>query len=881
MADGRAGVDMLVPGAKTAVPHTPLRHVSRPRLLAMLDAAEPGRLVLVSAPAGYGKTLLLAEWVAARPDHVAWVSLDDDDTTAHRFWSAVLSALVACPAVPEGSALHGLVAPHAGEADPSFLHDLVAALAALPAPVALVLDDVHELTAPAPVRALAALVRERPPALRLVLSGRTDPPVSIARLRLSGELCEIRARDLAFSTGEADALLTGADVVVAPEHVQLLVGQTDGWAAGLRLAALSLRDTPDAGPFLADLVGNSKATSDYLVGEILSRLPTDVCDLMRAVSVCDPLTASLAASLSERADAGEVLAALEQETSLVLSSGEGKIFYRIHPLLRSHLRADLGRRRPELVGRLHGRAAAWFAARDQAAPALLHARVAGDPARVRALLERHVTALVATGDHAAVRDAVGFLVEHGGGEGAVGDPFVLLVEALLAAETSAVSEVERHLARAAAAWPAAPEPALTALRALVRSRSAGMAGDPARMAQVAAELDAVGPRVDPELVAMGRLDSALTELGSGRAGAARGLAEEVLADAREHEHGYLAARALAVLAAIAAAEGDYGRTAMLGDLADEALSRGPWQATAGAGLVTAVRAYAALLDVRPVRCLDLLGPPRPAGSGIDALGPIGGALRAASLTDLGHGAEAVPELRPALVALATQPAPAPLLAMAALLVHDTATGLGHHDVAAELARLAEDVLGPTGDVVVMQARRTRSGSRPDRETAAGLRSVADGTTPVVVNWVRIEAGVILCDLALADGRRPQARHELDRALHAAATSGALRPLLAGGPAVVDLLARQLGSFGAGDVAAARLLELSGHADSDDLALTGRERDVLALLATSLSLRDIAAQLDVAPSTVKTHLRAVYGKLGVTSRREAVAAGRRRGVLGRP
>ena len=870
---------MVVPWAKTAVPHVPPRHVSRPRLLAMLDAAEPGRLVLVTAPAGYGKTLLLAEWVAAQPDRVAWVSLDDDDTTAHRFWSAVLASMATCAAVPEGSALHGLAAPHAGNADPSFLHDLVAAIDALPVPVALVLDDVHELTAPAPVRALAALVRERPPALRLVLSGRTDPPVSIARRRLAGELCEIRAHDLAFSTGEAAALLAGADVAAAPEHVRLLVQQTDGWAAGLRLAALSLRNTSDAGPFLADLVGNSKATSDYLVGEILSRLAPDACDLLRAVSVCDQLTAGLAARLSGRPDAGEVLAELEQDTSLVLSSGEGRISYRIHPLLRSHLRADLGRRRPELVGRLHGRAADWFAAHDQAAPALLHARVARDPARVTALLERHVIALVAAGDHTVVRDAIGFLTGNDARDGsATGDPFVVLIEALLAAETGAATEVERHLARADAGWPTAPEPALTALRTLVRSRSAGMAGDPARMARVAAELDAVGPRADPELVAMGRLDSALTELVSGRADGARLLAEDVLADARDHEHGYLAARALAVLAAIAAAEGDYGRTALLGDLAHEEISRGGWQATAGAGLVTAVRAYAALLDVRPARCLDLLRPPRAAGSGIDALDPIGAALRAAALTDLGRGEEAVPELRPALVALATRPAPASLLAMSALLVHGAATELGHHDVAAEVARLTEDVLGPTGDVVVMQARRTRSGSRRDRDTASELRSVVDGTTPAVVNWTRIEAGVILCDRALADGRRPRARHELDRALHAAATSGALRPLLTGGPAVVDLLARQLGSFGAGDGAAARVLEHSRHAGPDDVALTHRERDVLGLLATSRSLRDIATELDVAPSTVKTHLRAVYGKLGVTSRREAVAVGRRRGVL---
>lgn len=878
MTVGDGGPDMVVPWAKTAVPHVPPRQVSRPRLLATLDAAGADQLVVVTGPAGYGKTLLLAEWAATRADRVAWVSLDDDDTTAHRFWSAVLAALAGCAAVPDDGALGRLAAPTAVDPDPEFLAAWVAAVAALPVPVTLVLDDVHELTASAPVRALATVVRERPRTLGLVLAGRSDPRLPVARMRLAGELCEIRARDLAFSTPEAGALLAGADVAVTPAQVGLLVGETEGWAAGLRLAALSLRTAPDPDRFLADLVGNSKATSDYLVGEILSRLPPDVCDLLRAVSVGDQLTAGLAATLSDRTDAGDVLAALEQETSLVLSSGAGRVSYRIHPLLRAHLRADLARRRPELVGRLHGRAADWFAARDRSVPALSHARQAQDPARVRALLERHVTAVLAAGDHAAVCDAVAFLA----GRVDPADPFLALVEALVAAETGAAADVERHQALADSSWPADPPPALAALRALVRSRAAGLAGDPARMVRVAAELDTVGPRADPELVALGRLDSALTHLVSGRPDEGRRLAEEVLATARDHDHGYLAARALAVLATIAGAEGDYGRMARLGDRAAEELARGSWQATAGAGLVTAVRAYVAVLDLRPERCLELLGPSRPAGSGVAALDPMGAALRAAALTDLERTDEAVAALRPAVGALTAQPAPVRLVGIAGLLVHGAATQLGQHDVAAEVLRLAEDVLGRSGDVVLMRARRAvaEPGPRPgrDRSTEAELRAVVDGSTPSVVNWARIEARVVLGRMALAAGRRPQARQELDRALHTAATAGPLRPLLAGGPAVVDLLARQLGSFGAGDAAAARVLAHHGVVRAADAGLTDRERDVLALLASSGSLGEIAARLDVAPSTVKTHLRAVYGKLGVASRREAVAVGRRRGLL---
>ena len=644
---------MKVPWAKTAVPHVPPRHVPRPRLLAMLDAATPGQLVLVSAPAGYGKTLLLAEWAALRPERVAWVSLDDDDGTEHRFWSAVLAALLGCAAVPDGSALHRLAASGAPHTYPDFLPHLLAALDELPEPVTLVLDDVHELVVSEPVRALAALVHERSPALQLVLSGRTDPPVPTARLRVAGELCEVRARDLAFSVAEAGALLAGADVEMVAEQMRLLVGETEGWAAGLRLAALSLREAPDQARVLADLVGSSTAISDYLVGEILSLLPPDVCVMLRDVSVCDPLTAGLAAAVSARADAGDVLAALEQETSLVLSSGEGRIWYRVHPLLRAHLRADLQRRHPELIDRLHGRAADWFADHDQPVAAVVHARHAGDVARVTALLERHAVALIAMGEHVAVRDAIGFLVAHGAGA----DPLVATVAALIAVETGEAADAGEHLARAARSWPGEPTPALVALHSLVRSRVAGTGGDPDRMARAVAELEAVGSWSDPDLVALGRLDVAIERSTVDRSDEARRLAEEVLAGARHRDHGYLAARALAVLAAVAGADGDYRSMGEWAARADAELSRGGWRATAAAALAGIAGAYAALLDARPLRCLDLLGPPGPGGPSVDALDPVRLALRATALVDLGHVDLAVPELRRAQAAMLAGPLP--------------------------------------------------------------------------------------------------------------------------------------------------------------------------------------------------------------------------------
>ncbi len=863
----------MVPKAKTTMPRVPARHVGRPRLLALLDAAEPGGLLLVSAPAGYGKTLLLAEWAARRPDRVAWLSLDDDDSTAPRFWSAVLAALCGCAGVPPSSAVRRLVAPLFGETGSGFLLGLRAALDELAAPVDLVLDDLHELAAGSTaMRALAALVRERPPALRLVLATRTDPPLPVARMRLSGELREIRARDLAFSTDEAAALLTASEVALSPEQVRTLVDETGGWAAGLRLAALSLREAPDTERFLADLVGNSKATSDYLVGEILSNLPADTCDLLRAVSICDRLPAGLAATLADRPDAGEVLDALERETSLVLSSGEGRVWYRIHPLLRSHLRLDLQRRRPEMIARLHGLAADWLAAHGHPDAALLHARRAGDGARVAALLVAHGLGLVAAGEHAAVRDALGFLA----GRAAAVDPFVALLSALVASEDGASAAVDRHLARAAVTWPDDPAPELVALRALVRSRRAGRGSDHGLIARAAAELHVAQAGAVNDPVGMGRLDLALTHVVSGQLEAARLLAEGVVADARERGHGYLGARALSVLAVAAAMEGRYRRMAQLADLAHDALTRGGWRATAGAGLAPLLGAYGALLDLRPARCLELLDSASaddPATAVFDFLAH---ATRAAALADLHRSEEAGVALRLARSALTAGVLPR-VVPPAALLAHGVAIELGSHDVAADVARLAADTCGPTAEVVLMAVRRPEM---PSGDRTLALGPVLDGTVGAVVHWTAVETHVRACDLALAADRHPQARHELEQALTVAEASGALRPLLAGGPAVRDLLARQIGSFGSGDAAAARVLKIGGAADRSDAVFTGRERDVLGLLASPRSLGEIAAELGVAPSTVKTHVRAIYSKLGVSSRRAAVAAGRRRGSAGR-
>ncbi|WP_214407091.1 helix-turn-helix transcriptional regulator [Pseudonocardia lacus] len=873
-ARGRLGV----PRVKTAVPRLSARHIARPRLLEALDAATPGQLVLVSAPAGYGKTLLLAEWAAHDPTRTAWVALDEDDNDDRRFWSAVLTALTSCPVVPEAHDLRGFPVPARPSHDHEFVAGVLEAIEAMPAALRLVLDDVHELTATDPLHGLGTLVRDHPRGFQVVLAGRSDPPLPLGRLRLDGRLCEVRAGELRFSVAEADAMFAVAEIPVRPDQVRELVAQTEGWAAGLRLASLSMRGA-DPDVFVADLVANSRAVSDYLVSEILDRLPRADRELLAAVSVCDRLSASLAAALSGRADAGEVLDVLEHETSLVISSGEGRVYYRVHPLLRSHLLADLRRRRPDLVTELHRRAAAWFADRDQPVAALTHARRAADTTLVTALLRRHALPLIGNGRLRAVREALRWLV----GRGHDDDVWLAMVGVLVDLQTGGVRAARAHLDRADHLWPADPPPDLVALRDRVVAGIAVSDGDLDAMMAATEEIATTGA-ADPELAVMGRLGRALALATAGRAGEALRIAQPALDQARELGLGLLVAHGLAVLAVIAAGTGEYRRMTELAEHADRDVSPGTeWVATSGAATTAMLRSFGALLRADPGRCLELVGKAlsfADQGSPPDLMSATCLAVRGAARVDLGQRLDGLQDLRSARGAAAASGRAGPaLIAMVALLEHRAAALLGRHDLARAVSGWADGALGDAGEVALLRAWQLSEVGRY-RSAHAEIAPLLDGSRPLLTPWALIDACVVECRLALHTLHTSRARSSLSRALELTESMDARRPLATAPPDVVDLLVRHLGSFGALDATARRVLA-ARHAlgiDHSTVALTDRERTVLNLLPSQRSFDEIARDLTVSHSTVKTHVRAIYSKLDAGSRREAVDIARRHGLL---
>jgi LuxR family maltose regulon positive regulatory protein len=857
--------------------------VSRPRLLAALDAAAPGQVTAVCAPAGHGKTLLLADWASRRPGEVAWVSLDADDDDDHRFWSAVLTALAGCAAVPADSPLRTVAVPLRPSRDPAFLATVVDALDPVASRVCLVLDDVHELGGAESRHGLAVLVRDRPPDLRLVLAGRIDPPLPMARMRVAGEIHEIRGDALRFSEAEAGELLVSADVPVRPEQLRLLVDQTAGWAAGLRLAALSLRDSDDPDRFLTDFVGNSRAISDYLVGEILARLPPESVDLLCLLSICDQVPAQLAAAVSGRPDAAGVLDALERDTSLVLSSGEGRVSYRVHPLLRSHLFADLRRRQPERIPVLHRRAAEWHAARGEFVEALGHARSAGDRDQVALLLRSNGGQLVADGLLGAVREVLDWL-----GDGWVADDVQLeLLAALLDVEFGALGAADAHLARVDDVWPDDAGSELTAMGTWVRARRVGADGDATLMLTATDRLMATDGS-SPAVAVWSSLDRASALLTAGRTDESEVIAAAALVRARSLGAPVLVAQGVTVLGAIAGLRGDLRRMSGLAAEADRAGRGTDWGSTGTAAFTASMRAYGALMRAEPAACLDLLRPvlafyehePLPASNPVAVTT---WALRGSALADLGHATEGLADLRRARTAAVGQPLAASAVALTALLEHGLATAANHPEQARAALHWVESSLAAgRGDAALMRAQRLDALSRP-QAAAECLRPLLDHSSGVVVPWAVLAAWVLDCRLAVLEDHRARARRSLVRALALTDTMDALRPLVFGPEEVVDLLTRHLGSFGELDPVAVRVLGARQRlvVDGRPVALTERERAVLQLLPTPRSYEEIAGDLTVSYSTVKTHVRAIYGKLGVSSRRDAVDRARRHGVLRQP
>jgi LuxR family maltose regulon positive regulatory protein len=371
----------------TVAPAAP-RLIDRDDLLAALDRSAARRVTIISAPAGSGKTSLLRAWAhwPGRRHQFAVVQVQRDQHDAQQFWLALVDA------IRQAAATTSSAEPPAATPDfnaPAMADRVLSELAEARGGITLVIDDLHELNSPEALSQLTRLLTDLPPQVHAILTTRHDLRLRLHQLRLAGELAEIRAADLRFTERETRELLDASGIALSAAGAALLHQRTEGWAAGLRLAALSLAGHPDPERFVAEFSGSDRTVAEYLIAEMLERQPPDVQDLLVRTSLLDRVNGELADVLTGRPGSERILLELEDANAFVESLDPERTWFRYHHLFGDLLRLELRRTLPAEVPVLHRRAAGWFIQHGQVVDAVRHTQAAGDwPDAARLLADR-------------------------------------------------------------------------------------------------------------------------------------------------------------------------------------------------------------------------------------------------------------------------------------------------------------------------------------------------------------------------------------------------------------------------------------------------------------------------------------------------------------
>ena len=479
---------------KLHVPEPSAGRVSRASLVAELREGSGARLILVSAPAGAGKTTVLASWRAdpAEQRPFAWLSLDDRDNDPVRFWSYVLAALrTVAPEV--GAGVDGALRSAGGDLTELALPLLVNALTSLPEPIVLVLDDYHAISNADVHRSMEFLIDHLPRMVQVAVAGRSDPPLGLARLRACAELMEVRIADLRLSTEEATALLNGSlRLGLAPEQVRILRERTEGWAAGLQLIGLSLRGREDRERYIASFAGDDRQIVDYLMAEVLERQSPEVREFLLRTSIVQRLTGPLCDVLMDRSDSARRLVELERANLFLVPLDGRRRWYRYHHLFGELLAHELALAQPGDVAALHRRAYEWHLREGLVAEAIAHATAAGDHTKAAELIAANWLVFVNRGELMTVEAWTRTLPPEVAGS----DPRLCLARAWILLVLGRPGEVEAEVRAAERRTLPGPladgSSSVESSAAIVRTSARILLGDvgaAAQSAAIAAELE--------------------------------------------------------------------------------------------------------------------------------------------------------------------------------------------------------------------------------------------------------------------------------------------------------------------------------------------------------------------------------------------------------
>ena len=846
------------------------------------------KVTIISAPAGSGKSSLLRAWAdrPGRRHRLAVMQVQRDQQDAQQFWLALLSAVRHASGTTSGAGPPAATPEFNGRA---MVDRVLSELEDQRGRVVLVIDDLHELTSPEALDQLTRLLTNLPPNAHAVLAMRHDVRLRLHRLRLAGELAEIRGEDLRFTERETRELVDASGITLSEAGAVLLHQRTEGWVAGLRLAVISLADHPDPEQFVAEFSGSERTVAEYLVAEMLERQPDDVQQLLLRTSLLDRVSGELADLLTGRPGSERILLALEDANAFVVSLDSERTWFRYHHLFADLLRLELRRRQPGQVPALHRRAAGWFVQHGQAADAIRHTQAAGDWPDAARLLADHAFGLTMDGQE----QTVGALLRTF--PPGADYPELALIRAGHNLARGRLDEAAAHLAVAGAhAETTAPDRqrrlrvAIASLKLALAARRGHLAG----VTEQARFLDSPVTGQSDEDIALGNDLRAVALMTLGTVEASLGLAdaERHLRDgavlARKIGRPYLEVRCLVQLGsaskihpfattrrrcreAIALAErygwgAEWYMAPALITLADTMVWTGEFdegerwlqrtlralQADTGADIMLLVHIVSGMLQAcrgRRHEALQEFSEAQYLGSQLEGSHALASQVTGwmlATQARLGTPGEA----RASLAALADEQASSGEI----------------HDARAVICLAEGDPAGALGAV----------------------QDVLDGTAPVIGYGTVVEAQ-LLAGLAHQQlGDRRAANQAAERALALAEPDRLILPfVMTGSRELLEALPRHQTAHAA---LLADILDVlhgsSPKADDqpppqDAEELSPGELRVLRYLPTNLSRPEIAGELSVSRNTVSTHIRNIYTKLGVRDRSSAVQRARELQLLG--
>ena len=863
------------------------RLIDRGDLVAALDHAATRKVTIISAPAGSGKTSLLRAWAGrpGRPRQLAVLQVRRDQHDAQQFWLALLDAVR--QATGAGSGAEPPAATPGFNA-PAMAGRVLAELADARSSVTLVIDDLHELTSPEALAQLTRLLTSLPPHVHAILATRHDVRLGLHQLRLAGELAEIRAADLRFSERETRELLDAPGIALSAAGAALLHQRTEGWAAGLRLAAISLAGHPDPERFVTEFSGSDRTVAEYLLAEMLDRQPPDVQDLLLRTSLLDRVNGELADLLTGRPGSERILLSLEDANAFVESLDPEHAWFRYHHLFADFLRLELRRTLPAEVPVLHRRAAEWFIRQDQVVDAIRHTHAAGDGAGAAQLLADHSFSLTLDGQAQTMQALVRAFppgADH---------PELALVRAMGDLAQGRLDEAAAHLAVAETYAGTTPPERQRRLRVAVGSLQLSLArrrGDRAGVIEQARFLASPVTGQSEEDIALGS-DLRAVALGNLGTAEAWSLEPPDAPDAERHlREGADLARQI-------------GRPYLeVGCLAQLGF----------ASLV--LHSFATTQR----RCREAIALAERHGWGAEPVIAPALIMLAGTLIWTGEFDEGERWLRRTRQALQTYTGPD-----ITLLLHQTAgllhAGRGRHDEALEEFGAAEYLgsqladsqalatrttrwllatqarLGMTGEARALLAalddERASSGEirnavavicLAEGNPAAALAAMADvldGTAPVL-GYVTVMEAHLLAGLAHRElGDQRAASQAAERALALAESDRLILPFaMTGSAGLLEALPRHQTAHAALLADILDVLHGSSPAAKEQTSsppaeeLSPGELRVLRYLPSNLSRPEIAGELSVSPNTVSAHIRSIYAKLQVRDRSSAVRRAR--------